>query len=78
MERKKVYLGDAANALEFIQKATGTLATMQLNSGNQTVNAKSILGVFSLDLTQPVFLEIIGDQGSIQEAFLAVKEYILI
>lgn len=35
---------------------------MDLHSGRHVVDAKSILGIFSLDLTKPITLKIYADQ----------------
>ncbi|MBP5662068.1 MAG: HPr family phosphocarrier protein [Clostridia bacterium] len=50
---------------------------MDLRSGRYVVDAKSILGIFSLDLSKPVELEILSDDTAEVERFLAdIKPYL--
>lgn len=48
----------------FVGAANACLHETLLRSGNYCVNAKSILGVFSLDLDKPVELVIEGDKNA--------------
>ena len=76
MERKKIYFGDVEKALRFIQMTEYIDAKMRLVSGPRTVDAKSLLGVFSLDLKQVMYLEVYGDEMNRQQAFDALQEYL--
>lgn len=76
MERKKIYFGSVDNALRFVQKSEKTQAMMRLVSGSKIVNAKSLLGVFTLDLSKTLTLEVSGDEDSRSEAIDAVRDYI--
>lgn len=76
MERKKVYFGSVENALKFIQKTDHINAGMKLVSDTKIIDAKSILGVFSLDLSEPILLEVRGDDKSRKEAWKMLHDYV--
>ncbi len=48
---------------------------MDLRSGRHVVNAKSMLGIFSLDLSENVVLEIFSDDC--KELLEEIKEFII-
>lgn len=48
---------------------------IDLSSGRYIVNAKSIMGIFSLDLTQPLTLTVHGDE-ELEEITSAVAPYL--
>ncbi len=39
------------------------------------IDAKSILGIFSLDLSQPIHLNIMGDEEEKKELYEKIKKY---
>ncbi len=47
---------------------------VDLTSGRYVVDAKSIMGIFSLDLSKPIKLDIHGDDDSFVEE---IKEFIV-
>lgn len=53
----KIDLGNYNNVKEFIQLAQGSEHEILLKSGKYIVDGKSILGVFSLDLSLPIIVE---------------------
>lgn len=76
MERKKIYLGSVEKAIAFVTASGKAEAVMHLISGAVTVDAKSILGVFSMKLDQPMLVEIIGDDSSREKAKQIIREYL--
>mgnify|MGYP000024315474 FL=1 len=51
---------------------------MDLRSGRYVVDAKSILGIFSLDLSKPVELEIFSeDEETISKFMEDIKPYLV-
>lgn len=57
----------------FVQKVNGFEEDISLSSGRYIVDAKSIMGIFSLDLRMPICMTVNSDDcGNI---FDAVKEY---
>ena len=47
---------------EFVNTVNRYSYEMDLRAGRHVVDAKSILGIFSLDLSRPITLEIYSDQ----------------
>ena len=47
---------------EFVRVITAFDNDFDLRSGRYTVDAKSILGIFSLDLSKPIELDIYGSE----------------
>lgn len=66
-------------AAEKVKKFVGAVSfcpfEMDLRSGRYVVDAKSILGIFSLDLSKPVVLEIYDDDCD--ELLNDLKEFIV-
>lgn len=58
MKSIKIKLNMAENVKTFVQKVANFPYDMDLRSGRYVVDAKSILGIFSLDLNKTVVLEI--------------------
>lgn len=69
-------INDVKNFVELANRCSHEVA---ITSGNYSVNAKSILGVFSLDLDKPVELKICGDMDTpdVVEFMQAIKSYIV-
>ena len=51
---KKINLSTVADVKKFVGAASRVSEKIELISGKYVVDAKSIMGVFSLDLTKPV------------------------
>lgn len=48
-----------------------------LVSGRYVIDAKSIMGIFSLDLSKPITLNIHADNASIDSIMLTLEKYIV-
>ena len=63
------------STIEDIRNFVGILAKysvdLDLKSGRYTVDARSLMGIFSLDLVQPVEFIIHSDDASVTDAVLA-------
>ncbi len=57
---------------EFVRIITAFDNEFDLRSGRYTVDAKSILGIFSLDLSRPIELDIYG-KDNLDEVVAALK-----
>ncbi len=53
MQQVLIKFDDADQVRDFVNEVNKVEANFELGSGNRIVDAKSILGVFALDLTQP-------------------------
>ena len=50
---------------------------LDLVSGRYVIDAKSIMGIFSLDLSKPIDLNIHADESRMDEIVATLKPYIL-
>ena len=55
-----VSLTSISDVKKFVDAATRCAAEIDVLSGRYVINAKSIMGLFSLDLSQPVQVEVHG------------------
>ena len=62
MKSVSVLLNTTDSVKSFVELLTKYDYEMDLRSGRYVVDAKSILGIFSLDLNHPVVLEIYADE----------------
>ena len=56
MKKISISLSSIANVKEFVEMVTMSDFEIDLVSGRYTVDAKSIMGIFSLDLAKPIEL----------------------
>ncbi len=61
MKSIKISLEMAQRVKEFVNITQNYPFEILLKSGKYVVDAKSILGIFSLDLSQPIIVEIYAD-----------------
>ncbi len=71
MEKVQVLLNSIDKVKEFVDIASSFEYNFDLKSGRYIIDGKSIMGIFSLDLSQP--LELVGtnesDRAEIVDAF---------
>ena len=61
MKSATIRLSLVENVNKFVNIVARYPFEMDLRAGRHVVDAKSILGIFSLDLSKPIALEIYGD-----------------
>ena len=61
MKSVSLRLSLVENVNQFVNIVSRYPYEMDLRAGRHVVDAKSILGIFSLDLSRPITLEIYGD-----------------
>ena len=61
MKSVTLKLSQAEEIKEFVNTVNRYAYEMDLRAGRHVVDAKSILGIFSLDLSEPISLEIYSD-----------------
>ena len=61
MRSVPIKLSFAEEVKTFVEKVNRYSYDVDLRAGRHVVDAKSILGIFSLDLSKPISLEIYGD-----------------
>ncbi len=62
MKTVNIRLSLVENVNKFVNIVSRYPYEMDLRAGRHVVDAKSILGIFSLDLSKPISLEIYGDE----------------
>ncbi len=62
MKSVMIRLSLVENVNKFVNIVTRYPFEMDLRAGRHVVDAKSILGIFSLDLTRPITLEVYSDE----------------
>jgi phosphotransferase system HPr-like phosphotransfer protein len=62
MQKVEIRLSLAENVKTFVNIVNKYEFDMDLRAGRHVVDAKSILGIFSLDLSKPIALEIYADE----------------
>lgn len=75
MKSIQIKLKLAENVKSFVQKVAIFPGDLDLRSGRYVVDAKSILGIFSLDLSKPITLEIYDDDC--KELIDSLEEFIV-
>lgn len=71
----KVNLGNIENVNKFVEAMCRCPIEADLISGRYTINAKSIMGIFSLDLSKPVNIVFHGKLSD--EDYDRIKEFIV-
>ena len=75
MRAVNIKLSLAENVKQFVNIASRYPYDIDLRVGRHVVDGKSILGIFSLDLSKPIILEAHTDDAS--EFFAKIKQYIV-
>lgn len=77
MKKVMINLGSSNQIKSFVNVINKYPFDLDLRSGRYLVDAKSILGIFSLDLSKPVELEILSDDEVEINKFLEeIKSYL--
>ena len=63
MKSVMIRLSLVENVNKFVNVVSRYPFEMDLRAGRHVVDAKSILGIFSLDLSRPITLDIYSDDG---------------
>lgn len=78
MKKVMISLSESIQIKSFVNIINKYPFDLDLRSGRYLVDAKSILGIFSLDLSKPVELEILSDDNQEIEKFLEeIKPYLV-
>ena len=69
------------NSIDKVKKFVNTIANFpndfDLVSGRYVIDAKSIMGIFSLDLSRPIDLNIHADGAELEAILKALQDYIV-
>ena len=75
MKTVSIKLSLAENVKSFVNIVNKYPYEIDLRSGRHVVDAKSILGIFSLDLSKPIIVEIYSDDCD--DVLEDIKEYLI-
>ncbi len=76
MKTVKISLNSIDKVKAFVNDITRFNTDFDLVSGRYVIDAKSIMGIFSLDLSKPIDLNIHAEDG-IDEIMAVLKPYII-
>ena len=76
MTEKKIKLNSIEDVKEFTSLANSKTYELDLISGRYAVDAKSIMGIFSLDLTKTLTLVLHGSDEECQEFLEDAEKFI--
>lgn len=72
----KILLSSIEDVKEFTALANNYPFELDLVTGRYAVDAKSIMGIFSLDLTKPLTLRVRGNDAECKEFLEEAKKFI--
>ena len=75
MKEKKIMLPSAEEAKHFVAEATKCDFDIDVYYNRVVIDAKSIMGIFSLDLSKPIDLNIHADDN-VDEIMAMLKPYL--
>lgn len=73
MKKLSISLSSISNVKEFVEIVTMSDFEIDLVSGRYTVDAKSIMGIFSLDLAKPI--ELVAHTDNADELFEKLRKF---
>ena len=76
MSKATVFLNSIDKVKSFVNTISHYSCDFDLISGRYVIDAKSIMGIISLDLSKPLELEIHEDGEAATEIMDAIKDYI--
>ncbi len=76
MKTFEINLSSINDVKDFVNLVNRYEFDVDLSSGRYTVDAKSIMGIFSLDLSKPIGVEVHSDSAEAQQFVDALKPYI--
>ena len=75
MIEAKISLNSIDKVKSFVNDISGFSAEFDLVSGRYVIDAKSIMGIFSLDISKPIDLNI-HTEGDVEDIMAAIKPYL--
>ena len=76
MKTVKISLNSIDKVKTFVNEITKFNCDFDLVSGRYVIDAKSIMGIFSLDLSKPIDLNIHADGAALKEVMAIISKYI--
>lgn len=75
MKEFMVMLKSINDVKDFVSAASMQVCDIDVVSGRYTIDAKSIMGLFSLDLAKPIQVQVYGTEQDGEKFFEAVKKF---
>ena len=76
MKKLAIHLYSIDDVRRFVTAACSQVFDVDIVTGRYIVDAKSIMGLFSLDLSKPIFVEAHGTEEEVAEFFESLKEFV--
>ena len=76
MEEIMIFLGTIERVKNFVNEVSHLECDVDIVSGRYVIDAKSIMGIFSLDLSKPIDLAIHAE-SNIDEIMETLKPYLI-
>ena len=77
MKTVSISLNSIDKVKSFVNEITKIDNDFDLVSGRYVIDAKSIMGIFSLDLSKPIELNIHANEASIEDIMEVVNKYLV-
>ncbi|MDO4518828.1 MAG: HPr family phosphocarrier protein [Eubacteriales bacterium] len=77
MKTVKISLNSIDKVKAFVNEISRFDCDFDLVSGRYVIDAKSIMGIFSLDLSKPIDLNIHADGTSLEDVLAIIEKYVI-
>ena len=75
MEEIRIFLGTIERVKNFVNEVSHLECDVDIVSGRYVIDAKSIMGIFSLDLSKPIDLNIHADGAALDNVMQIISKY---
>ena len=75
MREVKIFLGTIERVKDFVNEVSHLECDVDIVSGRYVIDAKSIMGIFSTDLSNPVNVRIHAQGAEAEKALQVVQKY---
>ena len=77
MEEIRIFLGTIERVKNFVNEVSHLECDVDIVSGRYVIDAKSIMGIFSLDLSKPINLNIHAEGSALDTILAVVEPYVI-
>lgn len=75
MKEIKIFLGSIERVKDFVNSVTRLDCDVDIVSGRYVIDAKSIMGIFSIDLSKPVQVRIHAEGMEAEKALQVISKF---
>ena len=75
MKEVRIFLGSIERVKNFVNEVSHLECDVDIVSGRYVIDAKSIMGIFSTDLSKPVNVRIHGEGTELEKALQIMEKY---